>query len=165
MTNKLKHYLWLGRGFSDDSDSKKSAFNAGDLGLIPGSGISHGEGNGYPLQYSCLRNPMDRGGWWVTVPGVTKSQTRLSLGSERGLGEEGPAPGLCPAPGLDKPLIQLFSDTGQTRCAPGPSLSDLYHLLVVETYRRCNPDIVTVNIKGRVTYPLTGTGGVSVNIL
>ena len=108
---------------------------------------------------------MDRGSWWVIVQGVTKSQTQLSKWVERGLGEEGPAPGLCPAPGLDKPLIQLFSDPGQTRCAPGPSLSDLYHLLVVETCRRCNPDIVTGNIKGHVAYPLTGTGGVSLNIL
>ena len=52
--------------------------NAGDLGLIPGSGRSPGEGNGNPLQYSCLENPMDGGAWWATVHGVTKSQTRLS---------------------------------------------------------------------------------------
>ena len=57
---------------------KKSACNAGDLGLIPGSGRSPGEGNGNPLQYSCLENSMDRGAWWATVHGVTKSQTRLS---------------------------------------------------------------------------------------
>ena len=50
----------------------------GDLGLIPGSGRSPGEGNGNPLQYSCLENPMDRGAWWATVHGVAKSQTRLS---------------------------------------------------------------------------------------
>ena len=55
-----------------------SAYNAGDLGLIPGSGRSTGEGNGNPLQYSCLENLMDGGGWWPTVHGVTKSQTRLS---------------------------------------------------------------------------------------
>ena len=48
-----------------------------DVGLIPGSGRSPGEGNGYPLQYSCLENPMDRGAWCVTVYGVSKSQTRL----------------------------------------------------------------------------------------
>ena len=56
-------------------------FNAGDLrnmGSIPGSGRYAGEGNGYPLQYSCLENPMDRGAWWATVHGFTKSQTRLS---------------------------------------------------------------------------------------
>ena len=48
------------------------------MDLIPGSGRSPGEGNGNPLQYSCLENSMDRGPWWVTVHGVTKSQTRLS---------------------------------------------------------------------------------------
>ena len=52
--------------------------NAGDVGLIPGSGRSPGIGNGNPLQYSCLENPMDRGTWWATVHGVAKSQTRLS---------------------------------------------------------------------------------------
>ena len=55
-------------------DSKESACNAGDLGLIPRLGRSPGEGNGYPLQYSCLENPMDRGAWWATVHGVAKSR-------------------------------------------------------------------------------------------
>ena len=49
-----------------------------NVGLIPGSGRSPGEGHGNPLQYSCLENPMDRGAWWATVHGVTKSRTRLS---------------------------------------------------------------------------------------
>jgi len=49
------------KGFPGNSDSKESAHNAGDQGLIPGSGRSPGEGNGNPLQYSCLENPMDRG--------------------------------------------------------------------------------------------------------
>ena len=49
--------------------------SAGDGGSIPGPGRSPGEGNGLPLQYSCLENPMDRGGWWATVHTVTKSQT------------------------------------------------------------------------------------------
>ena len=52
--------------------------NAGDPGSIPGLGRSPGGGHGNPLQYSCLQNPMDRGAWWATVHGVTKSQTRLS---------------------------------------------------------------------------------------
>ena len=52
--------------------------NAGDLGLIPGSGRSPGEGNGNPLQYSYQDNPMDRGVWQATVHGVTKSWTCLS---------------------------------------------------------------------------------------
>ena len=63
---------------SKSSDSKESACSAGDLDSIPGSGRSPGEGNGNSLQYFCLENPMDRGAWWATVHGVTKSQTRLS---------------------------------------------------------------------------------------
>ena len=60
------------------SEVKSSACNVGDLGSIPGSGRSPGEGNGNPLQYSCLENPMDREAWWATVQGVAKSRTRLS---------------------------------------------------------------------------------------
>ena len=52
--------------------------SAGDVGLIPGPGRSPGEGNGNPLQCSCLENPMDRGAWQATVHGVSKSWTRLS---------------------------------------------------------------------------------------
>ena len=51
--------------------------DAGDVDSIPGSGRSSGEGNGNPLQYSCLENPMDRGTWWTIVHGVAKSQTQL----------------------------------------------------------------------------------------
>ena len=54
---------------------KKSAHQARDVGSIPGSGRSPGEGNGNPLQYSCLGNSMDRGAWQATVHGITKSQT------------------------------------------------------------------------------------------
>ena len=54
-------------------NGKESACNAGDPGLIPGSGRSSGKGNGNPLQYSCLENPMDRGAWWAIVHGVSKS--------------------------------------------------------------------------------------------
>ena len=64
--------------FPGGSEVKASACNAGDLGLIPGLGRSPGEGNGNPLQYSCLENPMDGGAWWATVHGVAKSRTRLS---------------------------------------------------------------------------------------
>ena len=52
-----------------------NAGDAGDMGSIPGSGRSPGEGNGYPLQYSCLKNSIERGAWWATVHGITKSQT------------------------------------------------------------------------------------------
>ena len=57
---------------------KRLSTNVGDQGLIPGSGRSPGEGNGNPLQYSCLENPTDRGAWWATVCGAVKSWTRLS---------------------------------------------------------------------------------------
>ena len=64
-------------GFPGGAEVKASAFNAGDLGLFPGSGRSPGEGNGSPLQYSFLENPMDGGAWRATVHGVAKSRTRL----------------------------------------------------------------------------------------
>ena len=62
-------------GFPGGSDGKESACNAVDLGLIPGSGRYPGEEKGYPLQYSCLGNPMDRGTWQATVHGAAKNQT------------------------------------------------------------------------------------------
>ena len=55
------------------NDSACSVGATGDMGSIAGSERSAGEGNGNPLQYSCLKNPMDRGAWYATVPGVTKS--------------------------------------------------------------------------------------------
>ena len=61
--------------FSCGSDGKASACNVGDPGSILGSGKSPGEENVYSLQYTCLGNSMDRGAWWATVPGVTKSHT------------------------------------------------------------------------------------------
>ena len=65
-------------GFPGDSDGKESIYNAEDLDSVPGLGLSPGEGNGYPLQYSGLENSMDRGAWQATVCGVAKSQTQLS---------------------------------------------------------------------------------------
>ena len=73
--NFISYAYW---GFPGGSEVKSSSRNAGDLGSIPGSGRSPGEGNGNPLQYSCLKNPMEGGAWWATVHGVAKSQTRLS---------------------------------------------------------------------------------------
>ena len=61
------------------SEGKESLFNVGDLGLSPGSGRSPGEGKGYPLQYSCLGSPMDRGAWRPTVHGVAKSTGQTIL--------------------------------------------------------------------------------------
>ena len=71
---------WL--GFPGGSAGKESGCNAGDLGSIPGLGRSPGEGNGYPLQYSCLENSMDRGAWQATIYGVAKSQTWLSTAQQ-----------------------------------------------------------------------------------
>ena len=65
-------------GLHVGSVSKKSTCNAGDPGSILGSGRSSGEGNGYPLQYSCLENSMDKGAWQAIVQGVAKSSTQLS---------------------------------------------------------------------------------------
>ena len=65
-------------GFPGGSDSTVFACNVGDPGSIPGSGRYPGEGNGNPLQYSCLENSMDGGASWATVHGVAKSRTRLS---------------------------------------------------------------------------------------
>ena len=65
-------------GFLGGSVVKESACSAGEPDSIPGLGRSPGEGNGTPLQYSCLENPMDRGAWWAIDHGVTKNETRLS---------------------------------------------------------------------------------------
>ena len=62
-------------GGSIVKNPRANAGDAGDVGLIPGSGRSPGEGNGNPLQYFCLGNPTDRGAWWATVYGITKSRT------------------------------------------------------------------------------------------
>ena len=74
----LESWEILGWGFPGGSEGKASACNAGDLGSIPGLGRSPGEGNGNPLQYSCLENPMDGGAWWARVHGVAKSRTGLN---------------------------------------------------------------------------------------
>ena len=78
--DRLRRNTASGKGWSfpGGSEVKASTCNVGDLGSIPGSGRSPGEGNGNLLQSSCLENPMDRGAWWATVHGVAKSQTRLS---------------------------------------------------------------------------------------
>ena len=77
---KYLQQLYAGNAvaFPGGSDSKESACIAGDPSSVSGLGRSPGEGNGNPLQYSCLENPMDRGAWWATVHVVVKSRTRLS---------------------------------------------------------------------------------------
>ena len=78
------NYLWGGLenefsgGFPGGSDGKESTCSTGDLGLIPGLGRSHAEGNDNLLQYSCLENPMDIGAWWATVHRFAKCWTQLS---------------------------------------------------------------------------------------
>ena len=76
--------------------------NAGDSALIPRSGRSPGEGQSYPLQYSCLKNPKDRGAWRATVHGVTKSQTRLRTRASR-------APTLYTGHESSQPVVSLES--------------------------------------------------------
>ena len=71
-------YAYICVDFPGGSPVKNTLANAGDLSLIPGSGRFSEEGNGNPLQYSCLENHMDRGAWWATVHEVTKSWTWLS---------------------------------------------------------------------------------------
>ena len=71
----IQLYIYSFLGSPDSSADKESACNAGDSGSIPGSGSSPGEGKDYPLQYSCLENPMDREAWRATVHEVAESDT------------------------------------------------------------------------------------------
>ena len=78
--DEIKHSSF-GKRASQRLGGKEFTCNSGDIGnagLIPSSGKSPGGGNGSPLQYSCLGNPMDRGPWWAAVHGATKSQMQLS---------------------------------------------------------------------------------------
>ena len=79
-TSYLLEWLSLRKGgsFPHSSVGKEAACNAEDLGIIRGSGRSPGEGNGNPLQYSCLENPMDREAWWATVHGVARVRHDLA---------------------------------------------------------------------------------------
>ena len=84
LVGRNKQCLSLTGGFPDSSVGKESACNAGDPGSIPRSGRPAGEEIGYPLQYSCLENSIDRVAWWATFHGVMKSQTLVSdLGTFR----------------------------------------------------------------------------------
>ena len=97
-------------GFPGGSEVKASTCNAGDLGSIPGSGRSPGEGNSNPLQYSCLENPMDRGACWATVHRVAKSRTRLS-NFTHSLTQPIPSAAYLPNPGIEpgSPALQVDS--------------------------------------------------------
>ena len=74
----MLYWFYLQQDFPGGSDGKGSVYNEGDLGWIPGLGRFPGEGNGNPLQYSCLENPMDGGAWEAAVHGVAKSRARLN---------------------------------------------------------------------------------------
>ena len=78
MAVRIKMCFGTPQDFPGGSDSKASVYNAGDPGSSPGLGRSPREGNGNPLHYYCLENPMDRGAWQAAVYGVAKSRTRLS---------------------------------------------------------------------------------------
>ena len=101
---------------------KNPPANAGDAGLIPGSGRSLGEGNGNPLQYSCLGNPMSRGAWWATVHGVAKESDATGDSDGKApacnAGDLGSIPGLGRSPGeengnpLQYSCLENFMDRG-----------------------------------------------------
>ena len=106
-------------GFPGGSEVKASACIVGDLGSIPGSGRSPGEGNGNPLQYSCLENPMDGRAWWATVHRVTKSRTRLNdLTLSR------------------SKWIHLHDLAKGTTCVP-PGFKDTWVCVPIYSYHRC----------------------------
>ena len=77
MSERIISTIW-GKGSPGGSVGKESTCNMGDLGLTPGLGRSPGGGNGNPLQYSCLENPMNRGAWRAAVHGVTKNRIQLN---------------------------------------------------------------------------------------
>ena len=79
LTIRQLHSSLMLVGFPGGSDGNASAYNVEDLGSVPGLGKSPGEGNGNPLQYSCLKNPMDGGAWWATVHGIKESDTTEHL--------------------------------------------------------------------------------------
>ena len=73
----IKQYNCFLMGFPGGSAVKNPPANTGDMGSIPGSGRSPGEGNGNPLQYSCLGNPTDKGAWWATAHSVAKESDTI----------------------------------------------------------------------------------------
>ena len=105
----IAEVIWIWLRFPGGSEVKVSACNEGDLGSILGSGRSPGEGNGNPLQYSCLENPMDRGAWWATVHGVAQSRTRLKQLSSNSIEYLAQALLSCPVTGRHQVCKGKFS--------------------------------------------------------
>ena len=90
-------------GFIGGSVAKNLLANAGDMGSVPGSGRSPGEGHGNPLQYSCLGNPMDGGDWWATVHGVAKVGHDLATNTTNNDGISTPPTAYQTLKGLEGP--------------------------------------------------------------
>ena len=137
-------------GVLDGSVGQESACNmgvTGDTSLIPGLGRSPGGGNGNPLQYSCLKNPMDRGAWWATVQRVSKNWTRLSNSPPKtDLIKQDQVTGLpfLSSPGhLSVVAFSLFSSVSLG--PPGSSFSLLY----VGLWRSTHSTVKTHEVLGR----------------
>ena len=131
-------------GFPDGSVVKCLPANAGDAGSIPGSGRSPGEGNGYPLQYSCLENPMDRGACWAAVHGVTQSQTglkQLSMHACVGEGNSNPLQYSCLEKSRDRGAwwAAIYgvaqSQTRLKRLSSSSSIEIACHVSIYLTYK------------------------------
>ena len=121
-----------------DSDGNEFVCNAGDPGSVPGSGRAPGEGKGNPLHYSCLENSMDRGAWWATVHGVSKSRTRSKL-HPRGPGST-PRALRVQSPSRDPGSI--------SRCGPQALVSDLHESIGHSSSR--TPALPSVHVSVRI---------------
>ena len=87
--SEMKDWITQDTGFPAGSVAKNLPVNAGDVGSIPESGRSPGEGNGNPFQEPCLESPTDRGDWWATVHGVKESDMAYQLNNSNNLGSTG----------------------------------------------------------------------------
>ena len=122
------------------SEDKISAHHVGDPGSIPGLGRSTGEGNGNPLQYSCLENPMDRGVWRATVHGVAKSRTQLSEFTFFHLNFPNLEPVCCSMTGSNccfLTCIQISQEAGKVVCY-SHLLKNFPQFVVLHTVKGCS---------------------------
>ena len=134
--------LLEGKGFPQNSVGKESAYSSGDQGSIPGSGRSPGEGNGNPLQYSCLRNPMDRGAWQATVQGfarvrhnlVTEPQSECKSQTEKMIWDTDLECSVC----IWKAHFRNIACYLQELASPGRGHGSRYHFPVQNEVERIN---------------------------